>query len=558
MEFFFSKNKSFKKIEGVHILQDHIGTNHGNPWDDYGLIVTFKAYYVEDEDATFIGELKILANNYEDTSKYFIEHGIETTSLSKSLCITTCLNHDKIISLATGNDYYERIKSSLSHSKAEQYLSGICDAGFYIQNYENYITWKGISVSLLRDGPAAEARIKKGYRIAMGNYSPDPVVQISINTLGETFEPISFVFNNEKGINNTNINLLIGPNGTGKSHILRHITELLTGIEPGTEVWPYFHKLIVVAYSPFENFHSNKDVAERLAKSKGIGENMSGQLTHSKIKRLKKINKYTYAGFKNDNDNFNTEWPAEHSAKSLLQIIKYDEDNQWRERPRLEMLIDTLKLSVSFEKIALMKKTGETLTLDSNTKALKDDQINELDLKSGIHFILNDTKVALSSGQKIYSYMMPVLVAEIESESLLIIDEPELYLHPSLEVGLITMLRSLLIETNSYALIATHSAILAREVKSDGVRVLRKRGNTTTVSPPTFETFGESLDKILGETFGDYDADKPYQKNITNIIEECETPQEALTLVGDVGDEALAYVLSKFNDDNIEIVIENV
>ncbi len=558
MDFFYSKSKLIQKLSGVHFLQDHVGSGHSLPWDDYGFVVTFKAYYVKDEESTFLGELKILAEGFDDTSKFFAKSGDDIGGAAKSLKITNCLRPDVVVSLATGTDYYERLKSIMSPAEAERYLSGVCDAGFYIENYDNYIRWKGVDFALLRDGAAAEARIKKGYRVAMGNYSPEPLVKISISTLGETFEPVSFVFNNEKGVGHANINLLIGPNGTGKSHILKHVTELLTGIESGTEVWPYFHKLIVVAYSPFESFYSNKEVAERLARTKGGGESMTGQLTPNKIKRLKKINKYSYIGFKNDSDVFNGEWPPEYSVKCLLQIMEYDKENQWKEQSKLEILVATLKLSVEFDSLALKQKTGEMLLLDNGVVALSKEKVNELDVKSGIHFVRNGVEVLLSSGQKIYSYMMPALVAEIESESLIVIDEPELYLHPSLEVGLITMLRSLLVEMNSYAIIATHSAILAREVKSDSVRILRKRGAMTTVSLPTFETYGESLDVILGEAFGDYDADKPYQQDIDGLISGCQDAREALNLVGEVGDEAVAYVLAKFNTDDVEIIVESV
>ena len=556
MRFFYSKTKTVQQLDGVHIVQDHIGTGHTSAWDDYGYIVTFKAYHVEDNQVVFLGELKVLADGFDDTSKYFMKYGVEVVGPSKSVDITSCLTHERVISLATGTDYYERLRSVLNPHRVERYLSGICDAGYYIDNYDVFVTWKGFGASLLRDGSAAEARIRKGYRIALGNYSPDPVVKISIDTLGDTFEPISFVFNNGDGLDHTNINLLIGPNGTGKSHILKHVTELLTGIEQGAEIWPYFHKLVVVAYSPFESFYSNQEVAEKMARNKGVGQAMTGQLTPKKIKRLKKVNKYSYIGFKNDSDVFNVAWPPEYSVRCLLKIAKYDDENQWRQRSKLETLVSTLKLCVEFDSLALKTKVGGVLILKDGVEVLSVE--SDLDLKSGIHFVKAGLVVPLSSGQKIYSYMMPALVAEIENESLIVIDEPELYLHPSLEVGLITMLRSLLFETSSYALIATHSAILAREVKRDGVRVLRKRGVLTTVSFPTFETYGESLDTILGEAFGDYDADKPYQQDIDSVVSGCDDSHEALRLVGEVGDEAVAYILSKFTDDDIRVVAGEV
>ena len=83
-----------------------------------------------------------------------------------------------------------------------------------------------------------------------------------------------------------------------------------------------------------------------------------------------------------------------------------------------------------------------------------------MDFKRGFEIIRDGKAIGLSSGQLIYSYMIPAIVSGMKDESLLILDEPELYLHPTLEMGLIKMLKSLLKDSSSYAIIATHSAVM--------------------------------------------------------------------------------------------------
>ncbi|MEH8158782.1 AAA family ATPase [Aeromonas veronii] len=166
-------------------------------------------------------------------------------------------------------------------------------------------------------------------------------------------------------------------------------------------------------------------------------------------------------------------------------------------------------------------------------------------------FIKNDKALSLSSGQLIYSYMIPAIVSEIEDESLIILDEPELYLHPHLEVGLIDMMKHLLSATSSYSIIATHSAILTREVEKKAVKILRRKNGRTEISAPSFETYGESLETIVGEVFDDYTTVKPFQNDIMRYVSSEEDVDSIIKKIGfDIGDEALAYIASEISVDS--------
>lgn len=554
-------SKSFNKIEafnGVHLLQDHVGTSHLGPWDDYGYITTFRVYYVSDSNLHNIGNIKVLIKDVTNTSKYFIENGklIENDIYS----IDDLMNPENVVSLATDIDFYLKLRKLITESRVEEYLKLICDAGYNYSNYDEYKEWQGFDTSIFRNSSASQAILKKGYQIAIGNYTPDKTFNITINSLPDTFESIDLYFDNSRVISKTNINLIIGKNGVGKTYVLKHIVELMTGIIETKEQWPYFHKLIVAAYSPFEDFYTEKILLEKLeAKYNKKEVNKNKHIKNSS--RKLKVNKYSYIGFKNKNNIFDIEWPKEHSSRSLIDVLKYDEENKWWvEKTRYTILVETLNLTIDFDDICLKTKDGNIIKID-NYESLKSTEIKkEIDFKSGIIFLKNDSEVSLSSGQMIYSYMLPALVAEIEDESLLVLDEPELYLHPSIEVGLINMIKHLLAATSSYAIIATHSAVLAREVAQNGIRILRAANNITQVSLPSFETYGESLDLIIGEAFEDYSIKKPYQSDLDITVEKYASISQAIIELGpDIGDDALTYIISKSdNNEDSNISLESV
>jgi predicted ATPase len=557
MDFYFSKTKDITDLPGIHVIQDNLWNKHRAPWDDYGFVVTFQTLLVKDQKLLALGETKFLAKNFKDTSLLFTNNG-NLIHETKSYKINDLLDSNNIISLPTSIEFYQKLKTTFTPEEAENYLSAVCDAGYFYDKYDSYRAWPGFDSSILRDGQTAEARIKKGFSIALGRYSPDEKIVINIETLPNSFEPIEFNFDNSKKLGSTNLNLIIGANGCGKSHILKHVTELITGVIDGKEKWPYFHKLIVAAYSPFEKFYTDNEILEALLKKHTPDNLKSRQLPPTQKKRLLNVNKYSYIGFRNESDKFSLDWPKEHSARSVLKIMRHDQDNWWTDQHRLDLLLNTLKMSVKFDTLALKSKSGDFIKVEDKYGAPIEEIEKILDFKAGIFFLKNDNVMPLSSGQIIYSYMIPALASEIEDESLVILDEPELYLHPSLEVGLISMLKSLLQETSSYAIIATHSAILAREVSQDGIKILHASQVGTTVSSPSFETYGESLDLILGTAFDDYQTPKPFQKLLDEQVEKFKGADEAMRALGEhIGDKALVYVASKFDPTDVEIVFED-
>tara|TARA_R110001583_G_scaffold117545_2_gene268685 strand:- start:1058 stop:2716 length:1659 start_codon:yes stop_codon:yes gene_type:complete len=549
MKYYYSESLVIEKLDGFHLIQDHHGTNYKQAWDDFGFIITFNLYYVNENKKRKLGPLKVLINDYEDSSLFFKDKGISIES--KFFDITDALNGKNIVSIGEDIDFYKKINSLFNERLAEDILVKICDAGYFNDRYAEYSAWKGFSGSFMR-GSAASAILKKGFQIALGRYIPKKTFDITLSDLGDTFDDVCLKFDTSRAIGKSNINLLIGKNGVGKSHILKNLSEIITGVIDSKANPPYFHKLIIIAFSPFESFYTKSEVFEKISNRYSETDEKENKKSEKSEKRKRlHVNEYSYIGFKNEDGHHDLNHPIKKSIESLIKVLQYDKENSWwKEQSRLNVLKDTLALCIDFDTIFITTNEGEEIEIisDLKTNLLKD----KIDFKKGIFFKKEGENLPLSSGQKIYSYMLPAIIAELEEESLLVLDEPELYLHPELEVGLMNMLQHILRETKSYAIIATHSAILAREVESKAITILRKSQGSTRSNIVSVETYGESLDIIIAEVFDDDYMVKPYQKEIDHYLKKSDSSIESIKEL--IGDDALAYALSTMDEvDDIKI-----
>ena len=126
------------------------------------------------------------------------------------------------------------------------------------------------------------------------------------------------------------------------------------------------------------------------------------------------------------------------------------------------------------------------------------------------HFITNDNFDStsyklfskLSSGHKIVLLTLTKLIELSEEKTLIIMDEPEMHLHPPLLGSFVRSLSSLLRRVNGVAILATHSPIVLQEVPKECVYKLNRFGEFINVERPTNETFGEEIGILTSEVFG--------------------------------------------------------
>ena len=98
-------------------------------------------------------------------------------------------------------------------------------------------------------------------------------------------------------------------------------------------------------------------------------------------------------------------------------------------------------------------------------------------------------------------YTLFKLVDLVDRNTLVLYDEPELYLHPPLLSAYIRAFADLMISTNAMAIITTHSPVVLQEVPKKDIKIIKIVDNIRTYQDVKIKTFGERVDILTNEVF---------------------------------------------------------
>jgi predicted ATP-binding protein involved in virulence len=340
---------------------------------------------------------------------------------------------------------------------------------------EHFPNKEGIQDSLFRTSEASKA-----FHSAYDEYFLLKTVQDEIFNFGFNFSlpysdrqyQIPFNFEQHDFLPNR-VNVIVGKNGSGKTQTLAKLSDALsaTSDQKNNELFsppqiPLFRYVIAVSFSAFDDFKKPHQTTTH--------RNDDNQ-------NNKKQNNYIYCGIQGeDGKTLSLGELKAHSRKSLELVKEKARLNDWR---------------------------------DILAKILEDEHKHILTNPDDI-FDLN-----LSSGQNIMLCTMTDVIANIENESLILFDEPELHLHPNAISSFIQMLYSLLSKFNSYAIICTHSPLIIQETPSRCITKLDRQLNSLVVSGLTIESFGENVSTIIEEVFNVKDTESNYMSLLKQAIE---------------------------------------
>lgn len=141
--------------------------------------------------------------------------------------------------------------------------------------------------------------------------------------------------------------------------------------------------------------------------------------------------------------------------------------------------------------------------------------IDRIDTSEKLIPIRKEGPVILSTGQEYIVSMTLLLLLHITQYSCVIIDEPELYLHPNLIVSFKKILEVILKRSRSYAFISTHSIFLIRELPKESVHILYEESGNPLSRQIQKETFGASLDSLAHEIFYDEETENSFDEFVT-------------------------------------------
>lgn len=417
-------------------------------------------YFASEADRRMIGELKLMNSEQDNTMDALPEEFDEP--LDDSFC-----------SLGIKTDYYIGLRQELKNEQLiKEVQHYLCDCTFEPAIYDQHRDERIFNVSLMRDLSAMDA-LQEGQSLAMG-IEPDEMYSFSYtyhpkydNSLYADwkvhipYKPLKFM--RTFGI--------IGINGVGKTQILSSfITDLLAQKVDNFKSLPHFKNIIVICSTPFDSYPVEKQDTREIV---------------YRLCCLEQDKTLTLDGIKQNLNRIMKQPTVEHV--SMLTV--------WVD------LIREYVDSAFVDHVVILKR-------DADGSEYYD--INGDDLGSNVNI--------LSSGQLHILSLVTYICANIHYRSLLFIDEPEVHLHPHITMEFMAMLSGLLSVFKSYAIIATHTPLVVREMAGKNVFLMQKmQDGIPQIAPVGFETLGEDVGTLYRNLFG-YDEQSSYFKKMVDKL----------------------------------------
>ncbi|WP_063857009.1 MULTISPECIES: AAA family ATPase [unclassified Kitasatospora] len=427
-------------------------------------------------------------------------------------------------SLGQDDSYYEAIRD-LGDSSRISILKGLRDIAFAPEIFDAVFGEEVTQTSLLRavERPTVENQFR---RIAGGGatltdyefrYTPPPPFEDEASERPSK----ALDFTVKVGATPpTNLHVLIGRNGSGKTTILRNIA-YSTIHSPGPTTWGsaemidspalIFTNCITVSFSAFDTFDLPLDEE---ARDDLIGRAFIG---------LHRLNGRAVEGPRNLGAQLSDDF-----CKSITRVVGFGRAMRWLRAVRL------LQSDPHFERIR-----ADSL-LDPGSARI------EFYSEEALENLREDSAALfsqLSAGHKIVLLTLTRLVETVAEGSIVLLDEPETHLHPPLLAAFIRSLSDLLIDRNGVAIIATHSPVVLQEVPQRCVWKITGWDDFRAPERPEIETFGENVGVLTHEVFGLEVMESGFHHELRRAVEQFGTYEAVLAhFGGQLGGEAKGLV----------------
>ena len=346
-------------------------------WDDWFEFSTLYALYYNDtnNNKTYIGNVKIgQINMDEDQRRANISENF--TSLS-----------EVYFSLGQSVTYYENL-NSLENEIGNEILLKLRDISYNIELFEQIKNLKVTTVSLLREVTQNEVT-GQFHRIAHGGVTLTPYNFTFIAPKPKnTNLYMKLEFNvTPNSIPSTNVHVLIGRNGVGKTHLLNNMLNTLFSTEAtvkhgifNSEDETLFSNVISVSFSAFDESEVKK---EQKNKREGLT--------------------YSYIGLKREGKDASPKSPTilkNEFVKSLNNCKLGNRKERWKNAVKI------LESDPMFQESDILKLID--ITTDKEFKEESSDIFKKL-----------------SSGHKIVLLTITRLIETVEEKTLVMLDERE-------------------------------------------------------------------------------------------------------------------------------------
>jgi hypothetical protein len=444
-------------------------------WDDWGKYCTqFFLTFVDDQGNVHdIGNLKIGQQGLRPSNS-----DAATPGQSRAPAIPDQFEAlgQEFFSLGQGEDYYENLKK---HDEVIRNLILAClaDVAKDIPRWEANKSEEVMTESLLRavTSTTVEGQYRRmangGAKLTSFRFSYSPPKRD-----GDGSTPFELNFRVEPDtLPPTNVHVLIGRNGVGKTRLLSLMSKALVAsraaaAQAGKFTWQRssfgfisneFANLVCVSFSAFDD-------AETLPLKADAEQTLS----------------YSYIGLRrtaSEGSKISRSKSPTVLASEFISSLMY-----CQETIRKRRWISAMKIL-------------ESDPMFSSARVIDwiDSDLSDIEHKAEALAIFR----RLSSGHKIVLLSITKLVETVEEKTLVLIDEPEAHLHPPLLSAFVRALSALLLDRNGVAIVATHSPVVLQEVPKSCVSILNRIGSDANAVRPEIETFGENVSVLTREVF---------------------------------------------------------
>lgn len=463
-------------------------------WNDYSYRTLYEIILFDENGIKHdLGYIKIA--NFGQTTESRIELLEQFESLNKSY-----------FSLGQSPEYYQTIQS-LNPILKETFLANIKDIVYDEELQTRALEEDVTRTSLLRG--TTLVTIQGQYKRILNGDAPLTPYNFSyktIQTRNEAGYELSFNVVPESNPP-TNIHVLIGRNGVGKTHLLNNMVKSFIKADDAKGEFQqvvswlgvtgeFFSRVVSVSYSAFDPFIPYEE---------------------------RTYPNYSYIGLKK------VEVEATKSHNDLAEEF-FNSINHCFSVGKKEKWINAVK---SLESDPLFAEINITQIAD-----------NELNREAIIKLFKR-----LSSGHSIVLLTITKLVEKIEEKTLVLLDEPEAHLHPPLQSAFIRALSDLLINRNAVAIIATHSPVIAQEVPKSCIWKLIRFGYEAKAERFETESFGETIGKLTHEVFALEVNESGFYKLLSEDVDSGKTYEQIIQKYNEqLGFEAKLLLRALLND----------
>lgn len=484
-------------------------------WDDFGWKTYFNIYY----NNKYIGDIRIAKMVQRDNDELdgatetweelkrdgLVDHPLERTLTSNYYSLARKDTYDNLYRYVPLDDVKQFLKNIKDISYDTTYIDKINKTGVFGSSLIRGIAPEQLKITLFN---ASHGYQQNKYFLELcyrkNKVSSKCDFSLEINADAESLLP-------------TNLHAIIGDNGIGKSRLLR---DFVISVVMRGQVWDsseYFSEDMTF------NLKNGSDLSNVVYINLSPFDNINSQ-----FKEIIGNSQLNYQG----------------TVKNITILFNEDSD-KLIENIFGNPLDDLLKTPAKKQFVKkVWKKFEWDKTIFKIFKYIDELELETKDCSAQRQEILRLIKTC-SSGQKYLVILILSVIENVISQSVLVIDEPEDFLHPPYVAALVGLISQILKDINGVGLIATHSDVALQEIPRECVYHLLKDNN---IKRPQIQTFAANVSSINREIFGVTLRSTGFYNYLEELVKkDPEKAKELLdkNLLGESGSFYLALLLER-------------